>query len=243
MACRLTASSHYPNQCWFLMSEVLWHSYESNFTASDEANILYNKIENWYFVITATCPRGQWVKPPVNHPSRCAWRGRGVEISSGWESCWHPTNSGLLIAFYNTKTIVPVYDMRFYPVSFHLLVHPYDTRFKRESIVDCWSSIAEWFMLMRYIVFNLTLWNAGDTGIIELLKMTWIKLRLKGVNKGINFRVYETDKKGVGVKKIRCKIKIFKWLWDKEDYLFYKSKGGSIWRSLSRDVDSILKIR
>ena len=32
MACRLTAPSHYLNQCWLLISKVQWHPSESNFT-------------------------------------------------------------------------------------------------------------------------------------------------------------------------------------------------------------------
>ena len=32
MACCLTAPSHYLNQCWLIISEVLWHSPEGNFT-------------------------------------------------------------------------------------------------------------------------------------------------------------------------------------------------------------------
>ena len=36
----LTAPSHYMNQCWIPMSEVLWHSHESNFIASVQATIL-----------------------------------------------------------------------------------------------------------------------------------------------------------------------------------------------------------
>ena len=30
--CCLTASSHYLNQCWLIISEVQWHSHKSNFT-------------------------------------------------------------------------------------------------------------------------------------------------------------------------------------------------------------------
>ena len=30
MACCLTAPSHYLNQCWLIISEVKWHSFESN---------------------------------------------------------------------------------------------------------------------------------------------------------------------------------------------------------------------
>ena len=32
MACCLMAPSHYLNQCWLMISEVLWHSPDSNFT-------------------------------------------------------------------------------------------------------------------------------------------------------------------------------------------------------------------
>ena len=32
MACCLTAPSHYLNQCWLMISEVFWHSPDSNFT-------------------------------------------------------------------------------------------------------------------------------------------------------------------------------------------------------------------
>ena len=34
MACCFTAPSHHLNQCWLPVSEVLWHSPESNFTAT-----------------------------------------------------------------------------------------------------------------------------------------------------------------------------------------------------------------
>ena len=32
MACCLTAPSHYLSQCWLIISEVQWHSYQGNFT-------------------------------------------------------------------------------------------------------------------------------------------------------------------------------------------------------------------
>ena len=34
MACCLTAPSHYLNQCWLMISEVLWHTPDSNFTGN-----------------------------------------------------------------------------------------------------------------------------------------------------------------------------------------------------------------
>ena len=62
MACYLMAPSHYLNQCWSLISEVLWNSPESNFIVSAQDAILYLKIENYIFKIIATSPSGQWVK-------------------------------------------------------------------------------------------------------------------------------------------------------------------------------------
>ena len=60
----LTAPSHYLNQWWLFLSEVLWHSHESNFSASAKATIiyrLYKDFEYQTFQFTATFPRGQWV--------------------------------------------------------------------------------------------------------------------------------------------------------------------------------------
>ena len=37
MACCLTAPSHYLNQCWLIISEVQWHSYQGNFTRDASA--------------------------------------------------------------------------------------------------------------------------------------------------------------------------------------------------------------
>ena len=63
MACCLTAPSHYLNQHWLIISEVLWHAPERKFTAIDQVDILYNELENYNFKIIATIRRGQWVNP------------------------------------------------------------------------------------------------------------------------------------------------------------------------------------
>ena len=42
MACCLTAPSHYLNQCWLMISGVLWHSPDSNFTENIKDNYLWN---------------------------------------------------------------------------------------------------------------------------------------------------------------------------------------------------------
>ena len=62
MACCLKAPSHYLNQCWLIVHEVPRHSYESNFTMSVQAIILYNGFEKKNtFKITSESHRGQWV--------------------------------------------------------------------------------------------------------------------------------------------------------------------------------------
>ena len=46
MAWCLMAPSHYLNQCWFTISEVLCHSPKSNLTVSARAIILHDEFEN-----------------------------------------------------------------------------------------------------------------------------------------------------------------------------------------------------
>ena len=57
----LIAPSHYMNQCWLLIHEVLWYSYESNVISIAQTTIPYNEFENEMY--TPTPPRGQWVNP------------------------------------------------------------------------------------------------------------------------------------------------------------------------------------
>ena len=56
MAYCLTAPSYCLNQCWLIISEVVW----KNFTLSVQSTILYNGFEKYAF-ITSKSPRGQWV--------------------------------------------------------------------------------------------------------------------------------------------------------------------------------------
>ena len=53
----IMAPRHYPNQCWLLISEVMWHSFEGSVTASAQDTILHSEFENLIFEITTTSPR------------------------------------------------------------------------------------------------------------------------------------------------------------------------------------------
>ena len=56
MACCLTTPSHYLNQCWLLIVDVVLYSYQSNFTASAQTTALsyHKEFGNYAFQITAT---------------------------------------------------------------------------------------------------------------------------------------------------------------------------------------------
>ena len=47
MACCLMAPSHYLNQCWLIINEVLWHSSEGNFTGNAQDIYPSREFENY----------------------------------------------------------------------------------------------------------------------------------------------------------------------------------------------------
>ena len=61
IACCLMAPCHYLNQCWLIISKVLWHSSEDIIIKRFEDRS--SKIEDYIFKISLRSPRGQWVKP------------------------------------------------------------------------------------------------------------------------------------------------------------------------------------
>ena len=61
MACCLTAPSHYLNQCWLIISKVLWHSSEGNFVKIPQPPFTEVSLKNYLPIIKLKAPRGQWV--------------------------------------------------------------------------------------------------------------------------------------------------------------------------------------
>ena len=58
MACCLTAPSHYLNQCWLIISKVLWHSSEGNFIRDTSATIHQSWLENYLPKTKLKFPQG-----------------------------------------------------------------------------------------------------------------------------------------------------------------------------------------
>ena len=61
MACCLMAPSLYLNKCWQILSEVLLHSPQGNFTGNGQYIYPWYEFWNDQFKVRATSPRGQWV--------------------------------------------------------------------------------------------------------------------------------------------------------------------------------------
>ena len=61
MACCLMAPSHYLNQCWLIISEVLRHSTEGNVAGNAPDIYHWYDFENDSFKITTASPRSHWV--------------------------------------------------------------------------------------------------------------------------------------------------------------------------------------
>ena len=62
VACCLTTPSHYMNQCWLIITKVLWLSYEGNFARDASIINHWNLFENYMSKISFKFPRGRWVK-------------------------------------------------------------------------------------------------------------------------------------------------------------------------------------
>ena len=61
MACCLTAPSHYLNQCWLIITKVLWHSFDDFFSTDASAISRWKWFWNWLTKILFGSPMGQWV--------------------------------------------------------------------------------------------------------------------------------------------------------------------------------------
>ena len=92
----LTAPSHYLDQCWLLISEVLWHSFEINSTARAQAIILHNELKSYILKITVISTRGHCVIT-VNTENKTSCLQNSVSwnmfVPMTISSCpWHVTN-------------------------------------------------------------------------------------------------------------------------------------------------------
>ena len=77
MACCLTAPSHYLNQCWLMMSEVLWHSPDNNFTKKTLKIFIIELSLKFTNLILS-------LNPPGANELR--------KSSQGVYASWHPTH-------------------------------------------------------------------------------------------------------------------------------------------------------
>ena len=82
MACCFTVLSHYLNQCWLFISDVLWFSPESNSIASGQATVPLNEFENYTVSVITTSSRDHWVQMLYIN-----W----IFFVVNWTVCWQLT--------------------------------------------------------------------------------------------------------------------------------------------------------
>ena len=97
MACCLTAPSHYLNQCWFLMSEVLWHSCEGNFVVNTRSTDKWNEFKK----------KIVFPELPEHRP--------GVNEFTASEKCYKTHISILMSCFVTTSMMQPLMTMQPFP--------------------------------------------------------------------------------------------------------------------------------
>ena len=67
MACRLSAPSHYLNQCWVIVNWTLGNKFQWNFNQNTKLFIHENASENVVCEMAVILSRGKWVKV-ITHP-------------------------------------------------------------------------------------------------------------------------------------------------------------------------------
>ena len=110
MACCLTVPNPYLNQYWLTISEVLWHSSESNFIGNAQDIYPWYEFENDSFKITTASPRGHWVKYSVSPIYRGrVYRGIGYIAVACWTPflATHFADMTLKSAIFRVITVIP----------------------------------------------------------------------------------------------------------------------------------------
>ena len=94
---------HCLNQCWFIISKVLWHSSEDIIIGRFEDTNQQSKIEDYIFKITLSSPRSQWVKPILVQVLAGAVREQAIIIYMS--QCWDPALCHHLASLDNSELI------------------------------------------------------------------------------------------------------------------------------------------
>ena len=92
MACCLRTPSHYLNQCWLIIREVLWYPPQGNFTANaivGLSNVFHDDVIKWkHFPRYWPFVRGIH-RSPVNSPHKGQWRGAVIfSLICLWINGW-----------------------------------------------------------------------------------------------------------------------------------------------------------
>ena len=90
MDCCLTAPSHYLKQCRLMISGVLWHSPDNNFTENTQDINCWNEFEIYLFETIVKSPRGQWINIQMDSSNH-------EQYMPSWIPSFHPPASTHLV--------------------------------------------------------------------------------------------------------------------------------------------------
>ena len=94
MACCLTAPSHYLNQCWLIISEVLWHLPENNFTGNVQDTYHWYESEKLLIQDFSSNSQGSMSSLHVPVFPRYAMPWKASLDPNGWTSCVRHLQTG-----------------------------------------------------------------------------------------------------------------------------------------------------
>ena len=111
MTCCLMAPSHYLNQYWLVISKVLWHSSEGNFTGNTWDIYRWYEFENYQFKITAAFRRDKWVFPftlllSMSDPKLNFSYIQTCSVASNFARHAYELNTWYLLRYYTFKIII-----------------------------------------------------------------------------------------------------------------------------------------
>ena len=86
MACCLMSPNHYLNNYWLILSKILWHSPESNFSWKAQEIFRSHEFENYWFKIISVASSGhQCINSPQGRfITRSRWRAKGTSCQFLW---------------------------------------------------------------------------------------------------------------------------------------------------------------
>ena len=129
MACRLSAPSHYLNQCWVIVNWTLRNKFQWNSNHNTKLFIHRNASENIICEMAAILPRGKWVATNMQQAITRTNVDKGMwchMVSQGgthklYSTVWNAKENvqGICIMPWLIYNLTPEYSFNFWPLIYN----------------------------------------------------------------------------------------------------------------------------